>query len=208
MKEELASIIAQNPMKGWKKIKVAFGEEYLDISVPPQCEELRMKPMPSRASSRDQISDALSNPIGSPKLPEIIRAKGKPVEELTVCVTVSDITRPVPYKGESGVLRPLLEIIEGAGVKRKNIVIVIGNGMHRPSTPDERVYMYGQDIVDSYRIVDHNCEDDTNLVLAAHTTRDTKVYLNKVFYNSDVKIVTGLVESHFMAGISGGRKAV
>ena len=29
-----------------------------------------------------------------------------------------------------------------------------------------------------------------------------------MFYNSDVKIVTGLVESHFMAGISGGRKAV
>jgi len=208
MKQELASIIAKEKMKGWKKIKVDFGEGYLDISVPPGCEELRMKPMPSRASSKDQIAGALNNPIGSPRLSEIMKRKGKPVEDLAVCVTVSDITRPVPYKGESGILQPLFEIIEGAGVRRKNIVILIGNGMHRPSTLKERVYMYGQDIVDSYRIVDHNCEDNANLVLAAHTTRDTKVYLNKVFYNSDVKIVTGLVESHFMAGIAGGRKAV
>jgi len=198
----------QEQMKGWKKIQVEFGNEQLNISVPPGCKELRMKPMPSSASSKNQILDALNNPIGSPNLPEIIKGKGKPVEDLTVCVTVSDITRPVPYKGESGILRPLLEIIEGAGIKRKNIVILIGNGMHRPSTLEERVYMYGQDVVDSYKIVDHDCEDDENLVLAAHTTRDTEVYLNKAFYNSDVKIVTGLVESHFMAGISGGRKAV
>jgi len=208
MKQDLASIIAKEQMKGWKKIEIEFGKEKLNISVPPGCEELRMKPMPSRASSKNQILDALNNPIGSPKLGEIIKKKDKPVGELTVCVTVSDITRPVPYKGESGILRPLFEIIEGAGVKRENIVIVIGNGMHRPSTKEERIQMYGQDIVDSYRIVDHNCEDDSNLVLAANTTRGTEVYLNKVFYNSDVKIVTGLVESHFMAGISGGRKAV
>ncbi len=208
MKQELVSIIAKEQMRRWKKIKVGFGKEHLDISVPPGCEELKMKPMPSRARSKNQILDALNNPIGSPNLPEIIKGKGKPVEDLTVCVTVSDITRPVPYKGESGILHPLLEIIEGAGVKRKNIIILIGNGMHRPSTLEERIHMYGQDIVDIYRIVDHDCEDDSNLVLAAHTTRDTEVYLNKVFYNSDVKIVTGLVESHFMAGISGGRKAV
>lgn len=208
MKEKLASIIPQEEMKWWKKIQVEFGESHLDISVPPNCEELRMKPMPSKANSKDRISEALNSPIGSPKLPEIIRSKGKAVEEVTVCVTVSDITRPVPYKGESGILQPLFEIIEGAGVRRENIVILIGNGMHRSSTLEERVYMYGQDIVDSYRIVDHDCEDDSSLVLAAHTTRDTEVYLNKLFYDSDVKIVTGLVESHFMTGISGGRKAV
>jgi nickel-dependent lactate racemase len=48
----------------------------------------------------------------------------------------------------------------------------------------------------------------SSLVLAAHTKRGTDVYLNKIFYNADVKIITGLVESHFMAGVSGGRKAV
>ena len=208
MKSEVAEILSKADTSGWKRIRVEFGDEPLDISVPPECASLRMKPMPCLASSKDEISNALKNPIGSPTLGEIIRSKGKPVEDITVCVTVSDITRPVPYKGEQGILLPLMEIIEGAGVVREHIVIVIGNGMHRPSTAEERLGMYGREIVERYRIVDHDCEDWSTLVLAAHTSKDTEVYLNKTFFESDVKIVTGLVEAHFMTGISGGRKAV
>ena len=208
MKDKIADIITKADTKDWKKISVEFGDDFLEISVPPYCAILHMKEMPSLADSREEISKALNNPIGSPKLEEIIRSKGKPMGEVTVCITVSDITRPVPYKGENGILLPLLEIIERAGVKRDKIVIVIGTGMHRASTADEKIFMFGKEIVDNYRIVDHNCEDLTTQVLAAHTSKGTKVYVNKIFYNSDVKIATGLVESHFMAGISGGRKGV
>ena len=127
---------------------------------------------------------------------------------MTVCVTVSDITRPVPYKGENGVLLPLLEILERTGVRRDNIVIVVGNGMHRLSTLEEKLVMFGEEVVANYRIMDHDCDDLTSQVLAARTAKGTEVYINALFYNADVKIVTGLVESHFMAGISGGRKGV
>lgn len=208
MDEKIAEVINGADTRDWKRIKVEFGGDFLDIAVPPQCEVLNMKKMPCIMSSKDEIANALKNPIGSPRLSEIVRSKGKPVEEVTVCITVSDITRPCPYKGVNGVLLPLVEIIESAGVRRDNIVFVIGNGMHRPSTLEERLFMYGPEIVDNYRIVDHDCEDLSSQVLAAHTTRDTEVYLNKTFFESDVKIITGLVESHFMTGISGGRKAV
>ena len=208
MDDKIAAVIKKADITDWKTISVEFGEENFDVSVPPQCDVLHMKQMPCLAHSDEEISNALNNPIGSPTLPEIIQSKDKPATELNVCVTVSDITRPAPYSGENGILRPLFKIIEGAGVKRENIVIVIGNGMHRPSTPEERIQMYGQDVVDNYRIVDHDCEDMSSLVLAAQTKRGTDVHLNKVFYNADVKIITGLVESHFMAGVSGGRKAV
>ncbi len=208
MNHNISDIVSNADTGGWKKIKVEFGEDILDISAPPNCETLKMKRMPCLTHSKEEISNALNNPIGSPTLPEIIRSKGKPPKEITVCITVSDITRPVPYKGENGILPPLAEIIEGSGVKRENIVIVIGNGMHRPSTEEERLFMYGKDIVDNYRIVDHDSEDWSTLVLAAHTKRNTEVYLNKIFFESDVRIVTGLVESHFMTGVSGGRKAV
>ncbi len=208
MNNTVSDIISAVDTTAWKNIKVEYGEDFLDILVPPFCKTLQMKRMPCLASSKDEISKALSNPIGAPSLPEIIRSKNKPADAMTVCITVSDITRPVPYKGENGILIPLMEIIEGAGVKRENIVIVIGNGMHRPSTAEERLFMYGPEIVDRYRIVDHDCEDMSSMVLAARTSRDTEVYLNKIFYESDIKIITGLVESHFMTGISGGRKAV
>jgi nickel-dependent lactate racemase len=208
MNAKIAAVIKNADISNWKTISVEFGEEVFDASVPPQCDILHMKRMPCLAHSAEEISNALNNPIGSPTLPEIIQSKGKPAAELSVCVTVSDITRPAPYSGKNGILLPLFKILEQSGVKRENIVIVIGNGMHRRSTQEERIQMYGQDVVDNYRIVDHDCEDMSSLVLAAQTKRGTDVHLNKTFYNADVKIITGLVESHFMAGVSGGRKAV
>jgi nickel-dependent lactate racemase len=208
MDKEIAAILAGAQTQGWKEIKVDFGDDFLNIKVPDDCEILTMPSMPCLVDSAASITKALNQPIGSPTVSEIIQAKDRPAGDLTVCITVSDITRPAPYKGENGLLLPLLGLIEGAGVKRENIVIVIGNGMHRPSTLEERLYMYGPEVVDNYRIVDHDCEDDASMVLAARTKRGTHVHLNKIFFESDVKIITGLVEAHFMAGVSGGRKAV
>jgi nickel-dependent lactate racemase len=208
MKTHIATILAYVETQDWKKIAVEFGEDVLEIAVPPECAILRMKPMSPLAHSREEILHALQHPIGASTLDKIIRSKNKPVEELTVCVTVSDITRPVPYKGGNGILLPLLEIVEQTGVKHDHIVIVVGNGMHRPSTPAEKLLMFGKEVVEQYRIVDHNCDDLASQVLAAHTSRGTAVYVNALFYQADVKIVTGLVESHFMVGVSGGRKGV
>ena len=208
MKREIADIIRGADTKDWKILQVDFGDEFLDINVPANFEILTMPSMPCLVDPGAAITKALNQPIGSPTLPEIIQLKQKPADELSVCITVSDITRPVPYSGENGLLMPLIRLVEEAGIKSQNIVIVIGNGMHRHSTLKERIYMYGQSIVDNYRIVDHVCEDDESMVLAAQTKRGTSVHLNKIFYESDVKIITGLVESHFMAGVSGGRKAV
>jgi len=190
------------------RVSIPFGKETLDIQVPCDCVTLRMKEMPALVQSRDQVLRALQHPIGSSGLASILRSKGKPVGQMTVCITVSDITRPVPYKGEMGLLGPLLEIVECAGVARGNILILVGNGMHRASTQTEKVFMYGQDIVDHYRIVDHDCEDPSGLVFAARTGQGTEVHVNRHFLEADVRIVTGLVESHFMAGASGGRKGV
>ena len=133
MDNKVAEVIKKADITDWETISVEFGEETFDVAVPPQCDVLHMKQMPCLAHSDEEISNALNNPIGSPTLPEIIQSKGKPAVELSVCVTVSDITRPAPYSGKNGILRPLFKIIEGTGVKRENIVIVIGNGMHRPA---------------------------------------------------------------------------
>ena len=151
MKQDLLSIIKNANITGWKTIEVEFGDSLLKIKIPSYCDELRMKPMPPIVSSKDEIANSLKNPIGSLPIPEIVKNKSqelnKPINKLTVCVTVSDITRPAPYKGDSGILRPLMGIIEQSGIVRDNIVIVIGNGMHRPSTLEERLFMYGDDIV-------------------------------------------------------------
>ena len=57
-------------------------------------------------------------------------------------------------------------------------------------------------------IRNHDCEDPESLVYLGETQRGTRVYINRYYMEADLKILTGLVESHFMAGASGGRKSV
>jgi nickel-dependent lactate racemase len=192
----------------WKEIAVEYGRENLRVRVPPNCDILSMKEIPILADPRAAVEEALSRPHGSPTLEAIIRAKAKPAAALKAAVTVSDITRPVPYKGENGILRPLLNRLEAAGILRKSIVIVVGNGMHRPSTPAERVEMFDEEIVRDYPVIDHDCEDEASLTFIGKSGNGGDVFVNSVFYRADLRIATGLVESHFMAGLSGGRKSI
>jgi hypothetical protein len=80
--------------------------------------------------------------------------------------------------------------------------------MHRASTYEEKVEMYGKEVVKQYTILDHDCENNDLLESIGKTKRGTHVYVNRDFYFADLKIATGLVESHFFTGISGGRKSV
>jgi nickel-dependent lactate racemase len=127
---------------------------------------------------------------------------------MSAAIAVSDITRPVPYKGEKGILNPILSRLESSGIRKENIKIIVATGMHRPSTQEEKVEMYGEEVVQNYTILDHDCENNDLLESIGKTQRETNVYVNRDFFFSDLKIATGLVESHFMTGISGGRKAI
>ena len=123
MKPEFKRLIEAIQTDNWKKIQVEFGHEYLEIEVPPDCHELSMKEVSPLANPRQKIEEALSSPIGTPRLAKIIKMKDKPPENLSVAIAVSDITRPVPYKGENGLLPPLLRQLEAAGIRKENIKI-------------------------------------------------------------------------------------
>ncbi|HSB68592.1 MAG TPA: nickel-dependent lactate racemase [Candidatus Methylomirabilis sp.] len=208
MKSEVARIIRQADLTGWKSVEVEYGAKTLTVRVPGNCRVLEMREVPPLADPRVAIRASIHHPVGSHPLPEILKGKGKPAGDLRVCITTSDITRPVPYKGETGILPPLLELLHGSGIRRENITLLVGTGTHRPSTPAEKSAMFGADVVAQYRIVDHECDNAAMLVDIGKTKSGTEVHLNKIYYEADVKIATALVESHFMAGASGGRKAI
>jgi lactate racemase len=208
MKPEIKNAIQKVDIRHWKKIALEFGSGFLELSVPPDCAILSMKDVPALADPRISIEKALSRPVGCPPLENIIKAKEKLASRITVAVAVSDITRPVPYKGENGILHPLLGRLEASGIRKQNISIVVGTGTHRSSTPAEKKEMFGEAMVRAYRIHDHDCENPGCMTYIGKTRKKTDVYVNTAFLSADVRIVTGLVESHFMAGVSGGRKAV
>jgi len=208
LRPDIKKAIRKIDSKSWKKVSVEFGQDRLEIAVPQDCVELSMKSVPALADPEAEIQKALAHPIHSPTLEEIVKKKNKAPDQLTVAIAVSDITRPVPYKGEKGILTHLLRKLASSGIQKKNIKIIVGPGTHRPSTADEKVEMYGEPVVEEYSVVDHNCEDAASLTYIGKTRSGTKVYLNSLFHQADLKIATGLVETHFMTGVSGGRKAI
>jgi lactate racemase len=208
MTPALRELLATADLRGWTEVEVEYGNRRIAVRVPPGCATLGMKetaPLPDPAAA---IRAAIARPTGSPPLAEIVRAKGKDPATLTVCIATSDITRPVPYRGPGGILGPLLEELRGAGVRAGNVTILVGTGTHRPSTPEEKVVMFGGDVVGAYRVEDHACDDEATLVALGRTRGGTDILVNRTFAGADLRIATGLVESHFMAGVSGGRKAV
>jgi nickel-dependent lactate racemase len=87
-------------------------------------------------------------------------------------------------------------------------LILVATGLHRPNEGAELVEMLGQKIVDRYRIENHH-----GTVLAEHTflgksPRGVPIWIDSRYVQADLKITTGLIEPHLMAGYSGGRKLI
>ena len=208
MTPRLRELLATADLRGWTEVGVEYGSRQIAVRVPEGCVTLGMKEAVPLADPAAAIRAAFARPTGSPPLAEIVRGKGKDPAALTVCIATSDITRPVPYRGPEGLLGPLLQELRGAGVRAGNVTILVGTGTHRPSTPEEKVAMFGGDVVGAYRVADHVCDDEAALVHVGRTRGGTDILVNRTFAGADLRIATGLVESHFMAGVSGGRKAV
>ena len=208
MRPDIADIVRGADIDGWRPVEIQHGDRTIEVLLPPGAETLGMREFAPLARPADEIRRSLEDPVGTPPLGKIIEAKGKPARDLSVCITTSDITRPVPYKGESGILDPLLRILNGCGIRRENVTLLVGTGTHRPSTAQEKVAMFGERVAVEFRIIDHVCDDEQMLTYIGRTRSGTEIHVNRHFIEADLKIATGLVESHFMAGVSAGRKAI
>ena len=160
---------------------------------------IRAQFVPGIPDEAEALQTALRAPIASPSLGEL----GRPGD--TVMMVHTDITRATP---NDRILPVILQELESLGVARKDISLLNGLGTHRPQTEVELRAMLGDWIVENYRCLQHDCNDDQNLVSLGETTHGHPVRINRLYMESDVRILTGFIEPHFFAGFSGGPKAV
>ncbi len=147
------------------------------------------------------ISTALDAPIGTAPLKQLAQGAA------SACILICDITRPVP----NGLfLRPLIERLTEGGIPLDAITVLVATGLHRPNLGDELAELVGDPwVLESVRVENHDARDEAAQVhLGVTPTRRVPVALNRRFAEADLKIATGLVEPHFMAGYSGGRKVI
>ncbi len=185
------------------RIGLAYGRGELEFVAPEGADVtiVRKHPLPKLADPGAAIAAAFEAPVGSPPLAEL--ARGKTSASILIC----DITRPVP----NGLfLRPMIETLTANGIALENINVLIATGLHRPNLGDELAELVGDPwVLENVRVENHYARDDgMHADLGDTKTRGTPVRLDRRFVEADLKIATGLVEPHFMAGWSGGRKVV
>ena len=149
-------------------------------------------------SAQALVEEAMHAPVDSACLQELAKDKEN------VVIIASDHTRPVPSKV---ILPPMLLAIR-EGNPNADITILVATGCHRETTKEELVAKFGQNIVDSEKIVVHDCDDTSNMVNLGTLPSGGQCLINRIAAEADLLLAEGFIEPHFFAGFSGGRKSV
>ncbi|MGM0366440.1 MAG: nickel-dependent lactate racemase [Actinomycetota bacterium] len=183
------------------EIKLDYGKGKLKVDIPKKniLHILETRPIAALDNPRQQILDSLKKPIKSPPLASLVKGREN------ICIVISDSTRAVPTRL---ILEALLPEIERCGIGASDITVLVATGLHRPNVGKELEGLVGKDIAEKYRIINHDARDRESCRHIGDTKKGTPVILNKAYLDADFKILTGLIEPHFMAGFSGGRKSV
>ena len=166
---------------------------------PSRVDVLHKAPVPPLADPAAALQRALESPNGAAPLRTLARGRRDAV------IVVSDRTRPVP---NALLLPPMLDALRRGGLPPEAVTIQIATGLHRPASPDELREILGGELARTLRVVQHDARDAAAHVDLGRTRGGMPIQIDRFFVERDLRLVTGLVEPHLMAGYSGGRKAV
>ena len=174
-----------------------YGDSFLKAHIPAENVSfiLEKRELNGIDNEREAIANSLRLPIGCPPLREHIHKNDR------VVVIVTDNTRACP---DDRLLPPILAELEQK-VPGDSITIIIALGLHPPLNEEALIKKLGNYIVENYRVINHDVNDT---IFIGTTSRGTPVEINRQVIEADFRISTGLIEPHFFAGFSGGRKSI
>jgi len=182
-------------------LSVPYGQSAMEFTLPASMRATvaASKPAPPVPDAPAAVEAALRHPIGTPPLRQLARPGDR------VCIVFTDATRASP----DHVLVPaMLGELERAGVRPEDITLLCGTGMHRPSTPAERIAKLGADVAARYRVLDNRAQDPQAIVNLGLTSAGVPVSIHRSVVEADLVLATGIVEPHQYAGYSGGCKTL
>lgn len=182
-------------------IRLPYGKTTLEFTLHPgmRGDVAVSRPANPVADVTAAIQEALARPVGSPPLREFARPGQR------ACIVFTDITRASP---DHLLVTALLAELAAAGVRDEDITLLCGVGMHRASTPAEKVAKLGADVLARHRVIDNEPQNPAALVDLGMTPGGVPVKVHRAAVETDLLIATGIVEPHQYAGYSGGRKTV
>lgn len=194
--------MGERPLREAVKVTIPYGRSTRSFTVPAANLREILQPNPVKASpgaARELIREAMANPVGSPRLEEMVRPSD------TVAVMVDDLTRPTPA---SPIVHEILGRLQAAGVPERNVSIVVALGTHRAMTEEEIAQKLDASIRSRIRVLNHDFRDPSKLVHVGTSADGIPVWINRSVVEADVRIGVGNIVPHCVAGWSGGGKII
>lgn len=183
-------------------IKIPYNKRFLEVVIPDKNLEAVLE---SKAhnykpefTEEEIIEKALDNPIKSKSLEELVKGKRE------IVIITSDHTRPVPSKITMPILLRRIRKVN----PHIDIKILIATGFHRPTTREEMINKFGEEIVNNEQIINHYSQRKEEQAFVGILPSGGELWINKLAANAELLISEGFIEPHFFAGFSGGRKSI
>lgn len=183
-----------------KRIHMAYYKSGLDVEIAEQnlldiLAPKEMQPLPDLAG---ELLHKLENPLGT--LPFSVLCQGKK----RICVMICDLSRPMQT---NKVLPVVLRQIEQSNPQAQ-INVLIALGTHRPLSPAEIDYLCGEEVAKKYNIHNHAFDNPDALQYIESSPEGFPLHVNKMLFESDLKVAIGAVKPHPIFGWSGGAKII
>ena len=177
-------------------LEIPYGKGYISADLPDgySIEYVKPNEQPPAKAPDATVLEAVYKPLGPVKPPRAGQ---------TVAIAINDKTRPTPHEH---LLPPVLQGMRHAGVRDEDVLFIIAAGTHPRMKPEEFSAILPADVLDTYRVVCHHANDETNLTYLGETARGTPVHINSDYMAADYRIVIGNIEPHQFQGYSGGVK--
>ena len=149
---------------------------------------------------------SIRNPLGMPALRELA-GPGK-----TVVFVIPDIVKGgcQATSHRKVAIRACLDELYAGGVEKKDILLMISNGLHPRATVKEMQQILGKELFDEFyysgQITSHDSEDPQHMVDLGCTDRGDPVLMNKYVFECDIPILIGHCQGNPYGGYSGGYK--
>ena len=189
-------------------VRLRYGCGEIELSLPSYLDVVsRLRPLyrdKEYVSSIDiLIRRALSNSIGV-SLKELV-SRSKKGEKSTVVILSDDISRPTPAWA---IVPYILKELNSLGIGNNQVKIIIALGTHREMNNNELKMKLGEEILKQVEVTQHDAYDYDKLLYMGKTSSGIAIWLNKEYYEADIKIGLGNIAPHPAAGWSGGSKIV
>jgi len=183
------------------KVQLPYGSDWWteEVDLSPEVMVASPPSLPLVENLSQAVRNALASPLGTPPFRQLLSPEDR------VAIVVNDITRGTPSRF---IVDALAEEMEAAGIRDENVTLVVATGTHRASTGGELGYMLGEHNVRRFRVVNHDCKDRHTLTFVGETKGGLSLWVNGEVAQATVRILTGSVRPHQLAGFSGGRKSI